>query len=124
MGGGVADFGEVGLARAVDHPRRAAHEDARVLAGRRHVLAQHQLVDPPRREAPAGRRLARRPAVLLAREPLHRAIGLRPRCEAQLTCTYNPLRGEATAYSKQAEKAQRRSRAHLASRGAARRATP
>jgi hypothetical protein len=44
-GGLVADLLQVGEARKLDHPRRAAHGDDRVGAGRQQVVAQHLLVD-------------------------------------------------------------------------------
>ena len=42
---GVAELVEVGPARELEHGRRAAHEDVRVLGGRGQPLAAHALVD-------------------------------------------------------------------------------
>ena len=42
---GVAELVEVGPARELEHGRRAAHEDVRVLGGRGQPFAAHALVD-------------------------------------------------------------------------------
>ncbi len=42
---GVANFVQVGVAGELDHRRRPAHEDERVVTGRRQVFPHHFLID-------------------------------------------------------------------------------
>mmetsp|Transcript_49912 Transcript_49912/g.124097 ORF Transcript_49912/g.124097 Transcript_49912/m.124097 type:complete len:411 (+) Transcript_49912:163-1395(+) len=52
---GVTDLLQVGNAREVEHRRRSAQEDDRVVRRRRHVRSEHRLVDEAVRIRPASR---------------------------------------------------------------------